>query len=156
MGNSGTRNGKPSTIKAEYWPDLQRMERAGKTLADMVAWLADRGVQVGKSSVHRCLQRIRVAAAEPPADAPPLLPPEPPPALPAIEPATDDDELALLRKEARHEALYGTEWKQRHSAARLLLSIRAERRASKPSPPPRQPGALPQQPEAPGDLVVFN
>ena len=65
MGNTGKRSGKPSPISVEHWPELQGMMRAGKTLDDMVAWLASMGLQVGKSSVHRCLERIRAATPEP-------------------------------------------------------------------------------------------
>lgn len=124
------------------------MMRAGKTLADMVAWLNGQGVQAGKSAVHRCLERIRAAA-------PPEAAPEPPPA-PELAPADSEDELHQLRQFARGE-MQGGDWKQRHSAARLIIAIRAEKRASSQ----RAQGAQiqPVEPAAaapPADHVVFN
>jgi len=116
--------------------------RAGKTLDDMVAWLAGMGLQVGKSSVHRCLERIRAATPEP-------VPP--PPLQPELAPADSDDELHQLRQFARGE-MAGADWKQRHSAARLIIALRAEKRASSS----RQVQAPEPAAAPPSDHVVFN
>ena len=146
MGNTGKRSGKPSPISVEHWPELQRQMRAGKTLDDMVAWLAGMGLQVGKSSVHRCLERIRAATPEP-------VPP--PPLQPELAPADSDDDLHQLRQFARGE-MAGADWKQRHSAARLIIALRAEKRASSSRPRARQVQAPEPAAAPPSDHVVFN
>lgn len=131
MGNTGKGAGHSSPIKREFWPEMQRLDRAGAKLHEITAWLLEQGVQVGKSSVHRALERIRAEA--------PL--PEVPKAPIVLEPQTDEDELKNLRAFA-HEEMDGGDWKQRHSAARLLLAVRAELRANKPAPS-EQPAAAP-------------
>lgn len=149
MGNTGKRSGKPSPITPEHWPELQRQMRAGRTLGDMVAWLAVQGVKASTSSVHRCLERIRAATPEPAA---PLMPP------PELAPADGEDELHQLRQFARGE-MQGGDWKQRHSAARLIIAIRAEKRASKQVatvPVPRPGPEVPIPPVQPPDPVTFN
>lgn len=145
MGNTGKRSGKPSPISVEHWPELQRQMRAGKTLAEMVAWLAEQGVRASTSSVHRCLERIRAAMPGPAA---------PPPPVPELAPADSEDELHQLRTFARGE-MAGGDWKQRHSAARLIIAIRAEKRASRQ--PGQRPGPeVPALPVQPVDPVTFN
>lgn len=112
-----------------WWPELQRLERAGKSIAELQAWLLEQGCEVGKSAVHRCLDRIRTSASQPP----PVKP-----ELPALEPASDEDELKLLRSHFWRQAVgAGIAPKDQQGAARLLLSIRAEKRAAKPVPPPQ-------------------
>lgn len=119
--------------------------RAGKTLAEMVAWLAEQGVRASTSSVHRCLERIRAAMPGPAA---------PPPPVPELAPADSEDELHQLRTFARGE-MAGGDWKQRHSAARLIIAIRAEKRASRQ--PGQRPGPeVPALPVQPVDPVTFN
>lgn len=133
------RRGQRQAIDGKLWPEMQARHRAGATLAALRSWLQDEhGLRVGLMTVSRTLDRIRVAA--PPAA------PEPPIEL---EPATDADELALLRKKMREESRNGPEWKQRHSAARLLLAVMEAQRAPKPTSlqPPQGTATTPAPPQ---------
>jgi len=116
---------------------MQRQERAGWTLRKIQTWLAAQGVKAGLSTVQRTLARIR-------ADAPP--PDEEPEAAP-LEPASDEDELRLLRAHFWRQARDpGESSRDQQGAARLLLSIRAEKRASRPAQPGPQAPAPVQRP----------
>lgn len=120
------------------------MERAGKTIRDITAWLAAQGVQVGKSSVHRALEQIR-------AEAP--LPPESPKPAVVLEPINEDDELRLMRRMAHDEMVHGDEWKQRQGGLRCLIAVRAEIRASRAAA--QQPAEQPTDaPSAPTTVVA--
>lgn len=134
MGQTGTKAGHESTNLVGHWPEIQRLAREGKTVREITAWLIAQGVQTSKSSVARALERIRETLTED------LRPPPPP--VPELQPLDDEDELALMRRLARHEMVHGTDWKQRHSALRALIAVRVEKRASKdPDPAGDQPGA---------------
>lgn len=131
----------------EWYPELQRREQAGETLRQMQAWLLEaHGVKASASMVYRALERIRAQAPDPPP------PPKPPLEL---APQTEEDELKELRSFARDEMQLGDDWKQRHSAARLLLSVRAELRASREKAQAGK-GTQPIAPAEPEPAVVFN
>jgi len=145
MEQNGKHRGRPSPIKREHWPEMQRQERAGWTLRKIQTWLAAQGVKAGLSTVQRTLARIR-------ADAPP--PDEEPEAAP-LEPASDEDELRLLRAHFWRQARDpGESSRDQQGAARLLLSIRAEKRASRP--PGQKPAPDDITPQRPADPVTFN
>lgn len=130
---SAERRGRKSEIGTELWPELQRLERAGRSLNELMAWLAaERGIQVSKPTMSRVMAKVRAAAPVP----------EPPPQAPELEPATDDDELLTVRKFARHQMQKGECWKAQQGGAALLLRIIELRRKKQPTaPPPDQTGA---------------
>lgn len=121
----GRPRGRKSAITPDLWPEIQRRHRAGETLDQIGDWLRSLGIEVHKTTVMRALDRVCAAA--------PL--PEPP--APALEPATDDEELRAIRAEARKEMREGDEWRQRHSAMGILMrTIELRRKAqSAPQPP---------------------
>lgn len=128
------KSGKPNrgsqpAIPAELWPHLQRLEGAKKTLAEIGSWLVEQhGIKASAPTISRVLARIRAAAP----------PPEAKPEPPMLEPATDNDELRLLRAHFWGQARDPNQSaRDQQGAARLLLSIRAEKRAARPL----QPGA---------------
>lgn len=107
------------------------MERAGRTLLQMAAWLKEQGIEVSEATVSRTMERIRAAA-----------PPLPRIGPPDLEPANDDDELNVIRVLAREE-MRGDTWKQRQGGGALLIRLRAEERATraeKNQKPPEKDG----------------
>jgi hypothetical protein len=58
-----------------------------------------------------------------------------------MPPATDEEDVTNLRKQLRRDAFEGMDWKERHSAARLLLQIIEARNKPK--------ATQPQQPDQP-------
>lgn len=102
---------------------MQALERAGKTLAHIKGWLQEHGVEVSRMGVSRTLDKIRVAA--------PLAPPP----APQLEPATEEDDLAVVRRAARDDMREG-EWRKRQGAMGLLLRVAELRRKVHPVPLP--------------------
>jgi hypothetical protein len=114
--------GPQAAIHPEIWPELQTMDRAGRTLAEITAWLAqERGIVTSASSVCRTLQRVR---AEAPAEH-----------VPELESASDEDVLRTVIKFARQE-MRGAEWKQRQGGATLILKALTLKRQGQPTTSP--------------------
>lgn len=134
---AGDKPGPRSKVPKTLWPELQRMERENKSQEAITAWLnEEQGIEISRAAVCRTLAQIRK-------EAPPALPD------PELEPATDLDEVKTMRTSLRQEMRTGAEWRQRHSAAGLLLRImEAQRELTKPTAEPPQPGA-PQPETAP-------
>lgn len=111
------------------------------TLPAIVEWLAqEHGIKVSAATVSRTLAKIR-AAAPPPAPVV-LAPAAPEPAL-NLAPATEEDELVALRSELRKD-LNTADWRQRHSAAAMLLKLLQESRSRRASTtPPEEPTPQP-------------
>ena len=104
------------------WPELQRLEREGKKLREILEWLQqEHGIKVSKPTLCRVMGEIRAAA------------PIPVETLPKLQPATEEDERKILRKLAR-DMMDGKvdDWKQAAAGATLLLRVRAEEQ--KPAP----------------------
>jgi hypothetical protein len=110
-------------IGVKLWPDLQRLEREGKSLQQILDWLLqEHQIKTSKPTLSRLLGEIREAA-----------PIEP---VPPLEPASEEDELKIIRQLARDE-MKGGDWKQRQGGASLLIRLRAEERASKEAERPK-------------------
>lgn len=84
------------------------MERDGQSLQQMVDWLAaaPRNLKVSRPTVCRLMAKIR--------DVAPILPV-------TLDPANEDDDLKIIRSQARREMNLGAEWRQRHSAMAILM-----------------------------------
>lgn len=108
------------------------MERDGQSLKQIADWLAaNHGITVSVPTMSRRLAVIRAAA-----------PPLPPPA-PDLLPATDEDELATMRRHFRAQVYKpGQSLRDQRDAAKLLLAIMAEQRERRVGPQP----VLPVQP----------
>jgi hypothetical protein len=72
-------------IGVKLWPDLQRLEREGKSLQQILDWLLqEHQIKTSKPTLSRLLGEIREAA-----------PIEP---VPPLEPASEEDELKIIRQ----------------------------------------------------------
>lgn len=137
---AGDKPGPESRVPRALWAELQALERAGRTQQELVAWLAERGVELSRPALSRTLARIREAAGEPPPDDPEL------------EPASDEDELRLMRRkfraDYRNKALSA---RDQQGAARLLLQIMEAQRPKTVQPPAGvgQTAAVQERPAAP-------
>ncbi len=123
--------GRPAAIPERLWPEMRRRQLDGDTLQQLTLWLATQGIVVNIATVSRTMERIAAVA---PNQARPALA-DIAAQLPEI---TDEEELSTIRKNMRDEAYNGIDWKQRHSAARLLVDLHKLRRAKQPPtlPPP--------------------
>lgn len=110
--------GRPLAVPERFWPELRQRQLNGAKLDDLVKWLSQQGVVAGKSSVARCLERCSAVAPVEPTRAQRILE-----AAEQMPPVTDDEDVTNLRKQLRRDAFQGMDWKERHSAARLLLQI---------------------------------
>lgn len=130
--------GRPLAVPERLWPELRRRQLNGAKLDDLVRWLSQQGVVAGKSSVARCLERCSAVAPVEPTRAQRIMA-----AAEQMPPATDDEDVTNLRSQLRKDAFHGMDWKERHSAARLLLQIIEARNKPKatPLPQPDQPVA---------------
>lgn len=102
-------------IDPKHWAEMQAMDRQGKTLSDIMAWLETQGIKVSMPTASRAMERIRAAA--PPAPLPPPL-----------GPATDEEELKVMRAQFRDEMRMEESARDRQGAARLVLAVMAEQR----------------------------
>jgi hypothetical protein len=124
---------KKHEIPVEAWAEMQRMDQAGCTLGGLTDWLEEHyQMRPGQATMSRFMAKLRASAPVPePVWVAPNPPPPVPPPPPGLEPATDADELAVVRKFARDQMLYGADWKAQQGGASLLLRVRAEDRATR-------------------------
>lgn len=136
--------GRPPAIPEELWPELRQRQLDGATQQDLVRWLSTKGVVASQAAVSRTLERCAAVAPVKPSRAQRILE-----AAEQMPPATDEEEVTNLRKQLRRDAFEGMDWKERHSAARLLLQIIEARNKPKATQPqqPDQPVAA----EAPAE-----
>lgn len=102
---------RPQKIPKTLHSSIRELDLEGRTINQIIEWLAEsHRISVGEEAVRRLLKRVRIV---PPVDAPGL---------------TD---LIAVRSSLRADLL-STDWRQKHSAARLLVEIHtiitAERR----------------------------
>lgn len=91
-------------------------------MSEIAAWLKQHGVKVSVPTISRALARIRAAA------------PAVVIAVPELAPATEEDDLAVVRKAAREDMKEG-EWRKRQGAMGLLLRVAELRRKVQPVVP---------------------
>lgn len=137
MGTNRNRTpGRPLAVPERLWPELRRRQLEGAKLDELVKWLSQQGIVAGKSSVARCLERCAAVAPPAPTRAQRIME-----AAEKMPPATDEEDVTNLRAQLRKDAFHGADWKERHSAARLLLQIIEARKTKSPPEQPQQPTA---------------
>lgn len=129
--------GSQPAIPPSLWPELQQLERAGQTLREIQDWLlSNHQIAVSDPTVSRTLARIRAAS-------PIVQPPGP-----VLAPATDEDELANMRRHVRAQIYSaGLPARDQREAIKLVIAIMAEQReqrqAKSPAPQPVLPAPGP-------------
>lgn len=110
--------GRPPAIPEDLWPELRQRQLDGARQQDLVRWLSTKGVVASQAAVSRTLERCAAVAPVEPSRAQRIME-----AAEQMPPATDEEDVTNLRKQLRRDAFEGMDWKERHSAARLLLQI---------------------------------
>lgn len=127
----GPRKGRPLAIPDHLLPEMSRRQREGATIVELRRWLETQKVFVGIATISRTFERIgAVRRAMPKLEIIEQIP-EPPEETP-------EETERKLRRKLRDEAFDADDWKQRHSAVKLLRILSQPRKseASDAKPPP--------------------
>ncbi len=129
----GPRKGRPLAIPDHLLPEMSRRQREGATIVELRRWLETQKVFVGIATISRTFERIgAVRRAMPKLEIIEQIP-EPPDETP-------EETERKLRRKLRDEAFDADDWKQRHSAVKLLRILSQPRKAeasdAKPTPAP--------------------
>ncbi len=134
MGNPSakTNRGRKQAIPESLWPELRQRQLDGATLAGLQAWLKSQGYEAGLGTVGRTMERIKF-----------VTPPKPrreelAQIIEQLPPESDEEIEKDLRKQLKSDAYHGDDWKQRHSAARMLLDMIERKRKRAETPKPQQ------------------
>ena len=139
--HKGPRKGRPPAIPEHLFPEMSRRQIQGASLLDVQRWLNTQGVVVDISTISRTFERIgAVRRAMPKLEIIEQIP-EPPEETP-------EETERKLRRKLRDEAFDADDWKQRHSAVKLLRILSQPRKDANDAKPPPAPVTIQEDEEA--------